>query len=56
MGSVVTTMSMNQSDALEAIFDVLRSTELSDAQVLCAVAEILRQAGYGVDLDDDAED
>lgn len=55
MGSVVTAMSMNQSDALEAIFDVLRSTELSDAQALCAVAEILRQAGYDVDLDDEED-
>lgn len=56
MGAVVTDMAMNQSDALEAIFNVLRCPELSDAQALCAVAEILRQAGYDVDLDDDAED
>lgn len=55
MGSVVTAMAMNQSDALEAIFDVLRSPEWSDAQALCAVAEILRQAGYDVDLDDEEE-
>lgn len=49
-------MAMNQSDALDAIQEILSSNEWN-ADTCSSIAEVMRQAGYPIeDIDDDEDE